>query len=650
MSLKAELETWAAALNAYDEQDFPKSLELFERIADTSRILCNIGLIYATLGEHELAVDNFNAATSLDRHLAVGYFQCGVSNFLLGRYELAYKDFDEALVHLRSNPFIDYEQLGLKFKLWSAEVIFNKGLCQIYLGNVNMGLQDLEVARKMKATEEHNVIDDAIADKGENYTVFSIPVGVLYRPAESKIKNVKTKDYLGKAKLVAASETKDAFTEFVGVKRLEQGLGPSGQPLDRPSQSGTDADSAITLVQRSRPPSPNQGNAPSRSLPMPPQKLPDGLHPSASDAALARSKTSADSRSNRLRDDVLGMQRPRAGSAEDVLQRSNTQIRPLPSGVPTRAATMRSRGNTIDNGGGRVSPARADGRRPSFDDRGDYQRRPSIANDRSPLRNERATERPNLPIPRDLDQERTIRPSRNNDPISRGASPPNPSDGRRDEGPGVSQIYDSYLYPTGRRSQDEQAYDGIVEAVDPSRRVAAWQSRTLPGASPNLPPSRVPSQRGVPSLSNSMTPTGGSVMGAGVKRAPSRKQSYGMGLARSKSTRNGGSRYGDEDDADSYGSDIPFENMKIRIKIHYDDDTRGMAITPSTSFDEFVEMLVTKFSKRWETLRLKFRDEDGGKISLKDAMDWDMAIEVARESVNPQGKPEARLEIWMTDA
>jgi hypothetical protein len=29
MSLKAELETWAAALKAYDEEDFDQSLELF---------------------------------------------------------------------------------------------------------------------------------------------------------------------------------------------------------------------------------------------------------------------------------------------------------------------------------------------------------------------------------------------------------------------------------------------------------------------------------------------------------------------------------------------------------------------------------------------------------------------------------------------
>lgn len=90
MSLKFELETWAAALKAYDEEDFEQSLELFsvrlrlfsfgvpshltfptQSIADSSKILTNMGLIYATLGEHETAVEQFIAATRLDNYLAV---------------------------------------------------------------------------------------------------------------------------------------------------------------------------------------------------------------------------------------------------------------------------------------------------------------------------------------------------------------------------------------------------------------------------------------------------------------------------------------------------------------------------------------------------------------------------------------------------
>lgn len=79
----------------------------------------------------------------------------------------------------------------------------------------------MEDARREKATEEHGVIDDAIQDRGEGYTVFSIvsalcarveidrdsvangtvtqPVGVLYRPAQKKLENSKARDFLGKA-------------------------------------------------------------------------------------------------------------------------------------------------------------------------------------------------------------------------------------------------------------------------------------------------------------------------------------------------------------------------------------------------------------------------------------------------------------------
>jgi len=191
-----------------------------------------MGLIYATIGEHETAVEQFIAATRLDNYLAVAlvplpilphhvsssanssYFQCGVSNFLLGRYDLSSKDFEEALLYLRGNQSMcvaclmydclgfehscnlssNYTQLGLAFTLYSAEVLFNKGnsfvqhnllfsskrtnslsgLSLIYLGQVQEGIAELQDAASQKATEEHSVIDEALRDRGEGYTVFSI--------------------------------------------------------------------------------------------------------------------------------------------------------------------------------------------------------------------------------------------------------------------------------------------------------------------------------------------------------------------------------------------------------------------------------------------------------------------------------------------
>lgn len=83
-------------------------------------------------------------------------------------------DFDNAHLYLRGNDNINYEQLGLKFKLFSAEVLFNKGLSLIYMGRMEEGLASMQDAQREKQTDDHSVIDDAIADKGDGYTVFSI--------------------------------------------------------------------------------------------------------------------------------------------------------------------------------------------------------------------------------------------------------------------------------------------------------------------------------------------------------------------------------------------------------------------------------------------------------------------------------------------
>ena len=45
-----------SALARYDNNEFDDALKDFENIADTSKILFNMGVIHATLGEHEKAV------------------------------------------------------------------------------------------------------------------------------------------------------------------------------------------------------------------------------------------------------------------------------------------------------------------------------------------------------------------------------------------------------------------------------------------------------------------------------------------------------------------------------------------------------------------------------------------------------------------
>ena len=188
-----------------------------------------------------LQVACYQRAIKLDQYLAVAYFQQGVSNFLLGDFEEALANFNDTLLYLRGNTMIDYAQLGLLFKLYSCEVLFNRGLCYIYLQQLDAGMQDLSFAVKEKVVEDHNVIDEAIREEAEGYTVFSIPVGVVYRPNEAKVRNLKTKDYLGKARLVAASDRSNAFTGFAGseIKNAGKADVKDDRPADNISFAAT---------------------------------------------------------------------------------------------------------------------------------------------------------------------------------------------------------------------------------------------------------------------------------------------------------------------------------------------------------------------------------------------------------------------------
>ena len=109
----------------------------------------------------------YQRAVRLDQYLAVAYFQQGVSNFLVGDFEEALANFNDTLLYLRGNTYIDYEQLGLKFKLYSCEALFNRGLCYVYLQQKQTGLADLGFAAKEKVTPDHDVIEEAIREEAD---------------------------------------------------------------------------------------------------------------------------------------------------------------------------------------------------------------------------------------------------------------------------------------------------------------------------------------------------------------------------------------------------------------------------------------------------------------------------------------------------
>lgn len=46
-----------------------------------------------------------------------------------------------------------------------------------------------------------------------------------------------------------------------------------------------------------------------------------------------------------------------------------------------------------------------------------------------------------------------------------------------------------------------------------------------------------------------------------------------------------------------------------------------------------------------DIFKLRFRDEEGDQVSLKDEGDWDAALDYAR--VTAAGRPEGRLDVWL---
>ncbi|KAJ7301902.1 hypothetical protein DFH08DRAFT_723721 [Mycena albidolilacea] len=166
--LKAEILTWQSALSAHDAGNFRTSLHLFEPIADTAKIFVNVALIHDRLGERALAIENISRAIELDKYLAIGYLQRGVYFFHGGQYAEALQDFSEAQAMMRTNLEIDYDMLGLPYKLKLQEILFNKLLALLRLENKKEGLVVLQtiiagspppdLAAKVLRTE-HSVAD-----------------------------------------------------------------------------------------------------------------------------------------------------------------------------------------------------------------------------------------------------------------------------------------------------------------------------------------------------------------------------------------------------------------------------------------------------------------------------------------------------------
>ncbi|KAI9669694.1 MAG: hypothetical protein M1831_007390 [Alyxoria varia] len=616
---KTELETWVAALAHYDRNEFEESIRAFQPIADTSKILFNCGVIRATLGEHEPAIQYYQKAIALDGYLAIAFFQAGVSHFLIGDFQEALASFNDTLYFLRGNNNIDYEQLGLKFKLYSCEVLFNRGLCSIYLQNRDSGMQDLIHASKEKKVDEHNVIDDAIKDQAEGYTVFSIPVGVIYRPAEAKIRNVGKVDYLGKPQLVrsaAAAKRQNETAPLASSHRRNMSADMWAQD-DRPPDKLSYAATNLVkpgIISRSR----QQSEPPINRNKFPPTPPPDNEKPTAEGLDYLRSQQSRRSNEHPATRSSTDTHREsptkdRAGGHGSAHRSHSASRAPKPGKLELGAAAFERappKEEYVQRGAGRSASERPAERRPYH---GDTDHRGGAQPERlfGAVGNDESAEETGSRLFQEHARGSGGRSSSRN-----RTGPPPARSHHGHHGREASKVHASARQQLiEEEEEDDDTRPGMEEAI------VILDS---------------------PANSSNMARLSGSGSAAARQFGPNNSSSPGHGqnhTRRPSAPRTNSARSNVTATSIGHGSRPSFNGgvmtggsmRSLRVKVHFAEDTRYMMLDPRVTFKEFEDQVCRKFAVKSGKVKIRSKDEEGDLITMGDQDDWDMAVGTSRD-------------------
>ncbi|XP_072723522.1 neutrophil cytosol factor 2 [Ciconia boyciana] len=231
MSLVETIRLWQEGVCAADGKEWRAALDAFTAVQNPPAKICfNIGCIYLVLGKLAEAEQAFTRSIGCDKHLAVAYFQRGTVFYQRQNHEKAIEDFKEALAQLRGNQLIDYKILGLRYRLFACEILYNIALVYATMEDWKKAEEHLTLAMSMKSEPQHNKIDRAMEAilKKKLCELVAIPAGKLFRPNEKQVAQLEKKDYLGKAMVVASVVDKDDFSGFAPLQ--PQASGPPPRP------------------------------------------------------------------------------------------------------------------------------------------------------------------------------------------------------------------------------------------------------------------------------------------------------------------------------------------------------------------------------------------------------------------------------------
>lgn len=222
MALVEMMWLWSEGVAAADKGDWKGALKSFTTITEPRAKICfNIGCCHIVMGDLQEAEKAFKSTIEKDKHLAVGYFQRGSVFYKEGKYQEALQDFARCFTELRGNQLIDYKILGLTFKLYSCEILYNVALAHAKVGNWAKAEENLILALSQKVEPRHGTkIEKAMQEilKQKDFPLTEMPKGRLFQPNEKLVEQLEKKDYLGKATVVASVVDKDNFSGFAPLQ------------------------------------------------------------------------------------------------------------------------------------------------------------------------------------------------------------------------------------------------------------------------------------------------------------------------------------------------------------------------------------------------------------------------------------------------
>uniref|UniRef100_A0A3B4CQZ2 SH3 domain-containing protein n=1 Tax=Pygocentrus nattereri TaxID=42514 RepID=A0A3B4CQZ2_PYGNA len=221
MSFVNTLRQWDEAVAYVEKGDISSALRTFLAIEEKiSKINYNIGCLHLHNDDFDAAEKAFDSSIGKDEHLAVAFFQRGITFYKKEKFEESLLDFQQTFKELRGNQLIDYKPLGLRYKLYACEVLHNIGLLYAKLGKWEKAQENLLTALNLRTEAKFSHIDQALESilKQKLFSLVEIKPGLLFKPNKNYVAELEKKDYLGKAKVLSSIVPADNFSGFAPLQ------------------------------------------------------------------------------------------------------------------------------------------------------------------------------------------------------------------------------------------------------------------------------------------------------------------------------------------------------------------------------------------------------------------------------------------------